>query len=54
MKKPFKDNESVVSSQGCGQKKVLLSADKTASSLTQVAIFYLKAGEEGMSTYIGK
>lgn len=47
MKKSIKDIECVVSSHGCGQKKVLLREDETASDLTQVAVIYLKAGEEG-------
>lgn len=47
MKKSIKDIESVVSSHGCGQKKVLLSKDETSTNLTQVAVIYLKAGEEG-------
>mgnify|MGYP001774180032 CR=1 FL=1 len=47
MKKSIKDIESVVSSHGCGQKKVLLSKEETSTNLTQVAVIYLKAGEEG-------
>ena len=47
MKKSIKDIESVLSSHGCGQKKVLLSKEETATNLTQLAVIYLKAGEEG-------
>lgn len=47
MKRSIKDIESVVSLHGCGQKKVLLSKEETSTNLTQVAVIYLKAGEEG-------
>lgn len=46
-KKSIKDIECVVSQHGCGKKKVLLSAEETTSNITQVAVIYLDAGEEG-------
>ena len=47
MKKSLKDIESVMSLHGCGEKKVLLAKEETQTNLTQIAIIYLKAGEEG-------
>lgn len=45
----MKDIESVMSLHGCREKKVLLTKEETQTNLTQIAIIYLKAGEEGIS-----
>ena len=47
IKKSIESLPWVKSSHGCGQKRVLLSDNETATNLTQVAIISLKAGEEG-------
>ena len=47
IKKSIESLPWVESSHGCGQKRVLLSENETATNLTQVAIISLKAGEEG-------
>ena len=47
IKKSIESLPWVESSHGCGQKRVLLSENETATNITQVAIISLKAGEEG-------
>ena len=47
IKKSIESLTWVESSHGCGQKRVLLSDNETATNLAQVAIISLKAGEEG-------
>lgn len=47
IKKSIESLPWVESAHGCGQKRVLLSENETATNITQVAIISLNAGEEG-------
>lgn len=43
--KHLKDVECVITSHGCGEKRVLMGKDDTDTDMTQVAVTRLKAGE---------
>lgn len=45
MKRPFKDIVPVATSHKAGMKRVLLAADESDCSITQIAITVLRAGE---------
>lgn len=43
--KHLSDIECVTTSHGCGEKRVLIGKDETATDITQIAVTCLKAGE---------
>ena len=43
--KHLSDIECVTTSHGCGEKRVLIGKDDTATGITQIAVTRLKAGE---------